>query len=80
MAVVDVYDAVHTRTLYSSPLSADGAEKLIAKGRGTHFDPDVVDAFTAIAPLFLSNCAQTDASFARDGDEYDPRWSRVRAR
>lgn len=50
MAVVDVYDAVHTRTLYSSPLSTDGAEKLIEKGRGTHFDPAVVDAFTAIAP------------------------------
>ena len=50
MAVVDVYDAVHTRTLYSSPLSTDGAEKLIATGRGTHFDPAVVDAFTAIAP------------------------------
>jgi adenylate cyclase len=52
MAVVDVYDAVHTRTLYSSPLSVDGAEKLITKGRGTHFDPAVVDAFVAIAPQF----------------------------
>ena len=50
MAVVDVYDAVHTRTLYSSPLSTDGAEQLIVTGRGTHFDPAVVDAFTAIAP------------------------------
>ena len=52
MAVVDVYDAVHTRTLYSAPLSSDGAEKMIVKGRGTHFDPAVVDAFQAIAPLF----------------------------
>ncbi len=52
MAVVDVFDAVHTRTLYSTPLSADGAEKMIVKGRGTHFDPAVVDAFAAIAPLF----------------------------
>jgi adenylate cyclase len=52
MAVVDVYDAVHTRTLYSTPLSADGAEKIIVKGRGTHFDPAVVDAFTQVAPLF----------------------------
>jgi adenylate cyclase len=52
MAVVDVYDAVHTRSLYSTPLSAEGAEKIIANGRGTHFDPAVVDAFAAIAPLF----------------------------
>ena len=52
MAVVDVYDAVHTRTLYSTPLSSDGAEKMIVKGRGTHFDPAVVDAFTAVVALF----------------------------
>jgi len=52
MAVVDVYDAVHTRTLYSAPLSSDGAEKMIVKGRGSHFDPAVVDAFQVIAPLF----------------------------
>ena len=52
MAVVDVYDAVHTRTLYSAPLSSDGAEKMIVKGRGSHFDPTVVDAFQVVAPLF----------------------------
>ena len=62
MAVVDVYDAVHTRTLYSSPLSADGAEKLITKGRGTHFDPAVVDAFAAIAPLFRDVSDEAKAS------------------
>ena len=32
MAVVDVYDAVHTRTLYSTPLSTDGAEKIDCEG------------------------------------------------
>jgi adenylate cyclase len=52
MAVVDVYDAVHTRTLYSAPLSSEGAEKMIIKGRGSHFDPTVVDAFQVVAPLF----------------------------
>jgi CHASE2 domain-containing sensor protein len=52
MAVVDVYDAVHTRTLYSAPLSSEGVESMIVKGRGTHFDPAVVDAFQVIAPLF----------------------------
>ena len=58
MAVVDVYDAVHTRTLYSAPLSSDGAEKMIVKGRGTHFDPAVVDAFQAIVPLFRQVSAE----------------------
>jgi hypothetical protein len=27
-------------------------EKIIVAGRGTHFDPAVVDAFLAVAPLF----------------------------
>ena len=58
MAIVDVYDAVHTRTLYSAPLSSDGAEKMIVKGRGTHFDPAVVDAFQAIVPLFRQVSAE----------------------
>ena len=58
MAVVDVYDAVHTRTLYSAPLSSDGAEKMIVKGRGSHFYPAVVDAFQAIAPLFRQVSAE----------------------
>ena len=62
MAVVDVYDAVHTRTLYSSPLSSTGAEQLITKGRGTHFDPAVVDAFIAIAPLFRDVSEEAQAS------------------
>ena len=59
MAVVDVYDAVHTRTLYSAPLSSEGVEKMIVKGRGTHFDPAVVDAFQVIAPLFRQVSDQT---------------------
>jgi adenylate cyclase len=51
MAVVDVYDAVLTRKLYAPTLSNEEAIALIAKGRGTHFDPDVVDAFLRVVPL-----------------------------
>ena len=52
MSVVDVYDACTTRTLYRTPLSHDDAVALIVRGRGTHFDPDVVDAFVRVSPLF----------------------------
>ena len=60
MAVVDVYDACTTRRLYSSSLSQDEAVALIVKGRGTHFDPAVVDAFLVVAPVMrsLSEAAQ----------------------
>ena len=50
MAVVDVYDAAATRRLYSPSKSHDETVKLIVSGRGTHFDPAVVDAFLKVAP------------------------------
>ncbi len=49
MAVVDVYDATVTTRRYHSALSHDDAIKVIAEGRGTHFDPAVVDAFLAVS-------------------------------
>ena len=52
MAVVDVYDAVRTRKLYDAPVSQHEAVALIVRGRGTHFDPAVVDAFLRVSPIF----------------------------
>jgi response regulator RpfG family c-di-GMP phosphodiesterase len=52
MAVVDVYDAAHARSLYRAPLPHEDTVKLIAKGRETHFDPDVVDAFLRVSKSF----------------------------
>jgi adenylate cyclase len=52
MAVVDVYDAVTTRTLYRPPMSHDDAIKFIVERSATHFDPAVVQAFVSAAPSF----------------------------
>jgi HD-GYP domain-containing protein (c-di-GMP phosphodiesterase class II) len=52
MAVVDVYDATTTRTLYRPSMSHDDAVKFIAGRASTHFDPAVVEAFMGVAPLF----------------------------
>jgi response regulator RpfG family c-di-GMP phosphodiesterase len=52
LAIVDVYDALTTRSLYKTPMSHEDAVKFITKNRGTHFDPDVVDAFTSVAADF----------------------------
>jgi len=54
MAVVDVYDASVTRTLYRQPMTHDAAVEFIVHGRGTHFDPAVIDAFVKVAPVFES--------------------------
>ena len=45
MAIVDVYDAASARTLYRRTMSHEDTVKLIMAGKGTHFDPAVVDAF-----------------------------------
>ena len=60
MALVDVYDAVRARTLYRKCLSHDDTVEFIVGGKGTHFDPAVVDAFLSVAALFES--ASDDAS------------------
>jgi putative two-component system response regulator len=51
MALVDVYDAVTTRRAYREPMSHDDAVAFIVAGKGTHFDPSVVDAFVEISPV-----------------------------
>jgi putative two-component system response regulator len=45
MAVADVYDALVSRRKYKEPLSHERAASILADGRGTHFDPDVLDTF-----------------------------------
>jgi putative two-component system response regulator len=51
MAVVDVYDAAVARSLYRPTISHEQAVSLIVAGKGTHFDPAVVDAFVSVAPV-----------------------------
>ena len=51
MAIVDVYDAAVTRTLYRRTMSHDDTVKFIMAGKGTHFDPAVVDAFVRAATV-----------------------------
>ena len=52
LAIVDVYDALVTRALYRAPMSHADAVGFITGNRGTHFDPDVVDAFLDVAAEF----------------------------
>lgn len=43
MAVADVYDALRTVRPYKRSLSHEEAMEIITNGRGTHFDPIIVD-------------------------------------
>lgn len=52
MAVADVYDALISRRVYKDGMPHEQAVRIIVEGRGTHFDPDMVDAFVDIAEEF----------------------------
>jgi putative two-component system response regulator len=52
MAVADVYDALISKRVYKPPFSHTRAREIINEGRGSHFDPDIVDAFLAIDERF----------------------------
>jgi putative two-component system response regulator len=52
MAVADVYDALISRRVYKEGMPHEKAMQIIVEGRGRHFDPDIVDAFLALADRF----------------------------
>ena len=52
MAVADVYDALVSARPYKQALSPDEAANIIRKGKGTQFDPQIVEVFEAAAGRF----------------------------
>lgn len=48
MAIADVYDALISRRCYKPPFSHEQAFDMMSKGRGSDFDPIVLDAFFSI--------------------------------
>lgn len=45
VALADVFDALVSERPYKKPFSDEKAKEIIVGDRGSHFDPDVVDAF-----------------------------------
>ncbi len=52
MAIADVYDAIISKRVYKPPLPHSKAVGIIAEERGSHFDPDMVDAFLELQERF----------------------------
>ncbi len=52
MAVADVYDALISRRVYKPAFSHEEAIDIMRKGRGSHFDPDILDVFLKITEEF----------------------------
>jgi putative two-component system response regulator len=49
MAVADVYDALISKRVYKPAYPHEFAVAEIVAGRGSHFDPDIVDVFQTVA-------------------------------
>lgn len=58
MAVADVYDALISRRVYKQGMSHEKAVAIIIEGRGTHFDPDMVDVFAQLQDEFRAIAAK----------------------
>lgn len=54
MALADVYDALISRRVYKAPMPHAAAVHIILLGKGSHFDPDIVDAFIRIQHEFIA--------------------------
>ena len=68
MALADVYDALISKRVYKPPFPHAKAVEMIREGRSTHFDPDITDAFLAIAESFQAIAARftdSDEEIAR---------------
>ncbi len=79
MALADAYDALISKRVYKLPFPHSMAVDIIKKGRGTHFDPDMVDAFLEIHEQFrtiafeFDDCQEGDENIEGNGSYLDYR-------
>jgi putative two-component system response regulator len=52
MAIADVYDALISKRVYKEKYTHDVAVEIINEEKGTHFDPDIADAFLVLEQDF----------------------------
>jgi|WetSurSiteA1Bulk_404760.scaffolds.fasta_scaffold03931_4 HD-GYP domain-containing protein (c-di-GMP phosphodiesterase class II) len=62
-AITDVFDALTSARPYKKPLSFEETMEILEQGRGTHFDPKLLDAFGTIARSLYDKYA------GHEGDE-----------
>ena len=77
VALADVYDALTSKRCYKDAFSHEEARKIIIEGSGSHFDPQVVQAFLECEHEFraislASREADRTSERAQDGD-----WART---
>jgi response regulator RpfG family c-di-GMP phosphodiesterase len=64
-AIIDVFDALTSRRPYKEPLPFAEAMAILKRGRGTHFDPALLDVFEGIAADIYARISAHDDSMLR---------------
>jgi HD-GYP domain-containing protein (c-di-GMP phosphodiesterase class II) len=59
-AIADVFDALTSKRPYKEPFSYEKAMSIMQEARSTHFDPELLDAFTKIARVLFDDLAVSD--------------------
>jgi response regulator RpfG family c-di-GMP phosphodiesterase len=65
-AIADVFDALASKRPYKEPLSCPASLAVLQQGRGSHFDPTILDAFMIIAQELYRTYAGRDDQGLRD--------------
>ena len=68
VAVADVYDALTTRRVYKPAFPHERAKEIILEGSGSHFDPDVVQAFLDVEDEIVRIRERFDGIDEQDAD------------
>jgi len=68
MAVADVYDALISKRVYKPAFSHEEACRIMREGRGSHFDPDVLDTFVALEDEFAQIAREFADEHTRPAD------------
>jgi putative two-component system response regulator len=66
VACADVYDALVSRRVYKEAFTHLTARSIILEGKGSHFDPVIVDAFLAVEAQFIAIQRQFSVVAAAD--------------
>ena len=64
-AIADVFDALTSKRPYKEPMSFDKAMSILQESSGSHFDPDILQAFEQIAHTLYNTYGHGDDERAR---------------
>jgi HD-GYP domain-containing protein (c-di-GMP phosphodiesterase class II) len=65
-AIADVFDALTAERPYKKPFSYEKSMAILEEGRGTHFDPEVLDTFNSLAESIYKDLADREDEGLKD--------------